>query len=78
MTNLVALLIVTNFVCKPCPYCNVRPDGLDLPPGVSLSFPVVHEHQYEAVVATNYLPVVTMPEKARTGAARQDADGRMP
>lgn len=49
MTNLVALLIVTNLVRLPCPYCD-RPDGTMLT--------VMHEHQYEAVVTTNYLPVV--------------------
>ncbi len=63
MSNLVALLIVTNLVCKPCPYCNVRPEGMNLPPGVVIYYPVVHEHQYEAVVTTNYLPVVEMPAK---------------
>lgn len=63
MTNLVALLIVTNLVCKPCPYCDVKPDGEELPPGVSFSYPVVHEHAYEAVVTTNYLPVVVDPRK---------------
>ena len=48
MTNLVALLIVTNYVRLACEYCD-RPDGLMLP--------VVHEHQYERVVTTNRLPV---------------------
>lgn len=63
MSNLVALLIVTNLVCKPCPYCNVRPEGMNLPPGVGISYPVVHEHQYEAVVTTNYLPVAWVPDQ---------------
>lgn len=49
MTNLVALLIVTNYVRTVCEYCD-RPDGLMLA--------VVHEHQYERVVTTNRLPVV--------------------
>ena len=49
MTNLVALLIVTNYVRLACEYCD-RPDGLMLA--------VVHEHQYECVVTTNRLPVV--------------------
>ena len=62
MTNLVALLIVTNAVCKPCRYCN-PPVDFDLPPGVGVSYPVVHEHQYEYVVTTNYLPVVVDPRK---------------
>ncbi len=48
MTNLVALLIVTNYVRLACEYCD-RPDGLMLA--------VVHEHQYECVVTTNRLPV---------------------
>ncbi len=48
MTNLVALLIVTNFVRQACEFCD-RPDGLMLP--------VVHEHRYECVVTTNRLPV---------------------
>jgi hypothetical protein len=48
MTNLVALLIVTNYVRLACEYCD-RPDGLMLT--------VAHEHQYERVVTTNRLPV---------------------
>ena len=49
MTNLVALLIVTNFFRLECEFCD-RPDGLMLA--------VVHDHQYERVVTTNRLPVV--------------------
>ena len=56
MTNLVALLIVTNYVRLACEYCD-RPDGLMLA--------VVHEHQYECVVTTNRLPacVEIIPRK---------------
>ena len=49
MTNLVALLIATNFVRQACEFCD-RPDGLILT--------VVHEHQYERVVTTNRLPII--------------------
>jgi hypothetical protein len=49
MTNLVALLIVTNYFRLACEFCD-RPDGLMLA--------VVHEHQYEQVVTTNRLPVI--------------------
>ena len=62
MTTLVALLIVTNLVAKPCPYCNPKVD-FDLPPGVGIMYPVVHEHEWEQVVVTNYLPVVVDPRK---------------
>lgn len=48
ITNLYALLVITNFVMRPCEFC--RPDGVMLA--------VVHEHQYDQVVTTNYLPVV--------------------
>ena len=48
MTNLVALLIVTNYVRLACEFCD-RADGIRLV--------VVHEHQYERVVTTNRLPV---------------------
>ena len=48
MTNLVALLIVTNYMRLACEYCD-RPDGLMLT--------VMHEHQYERVVMTTRLPV---------------------
>lgn len=54
MTNLVALLIVTNMVRANCPYCDT---------GSGFVYPVFHEHQYERVVTTNYLPVVEMPAK---------------
>lgn len=54
MTNLVALLIVTNLVRVHCPYCDT---------GSGFVYPVMHEHQYERVVTTNYLPVVEMPAK---------------
>lgn len=64
MTNLFALLIVTNMIMQPCPYCNVEPpEGWDLPPGTSLAYPVVHEHKYKAVVTTNYLPVVVIEDE---------------
>ena len=49
MTNLVALLIVTNYFRLACEFCD-RPDGLMLA--------VAHDHQYERVVTTNRLPVV--------------------
>ena len=55
ITNLVALLIVTNAVMEPCPYCNPNGDGI--------SYPVLHEHQYKYVVETNYLPVVVDPRE---------------
>lgn len=48
MTNLVALLIVTNYVRLACEFCD-RADGIRLA--------VVHERQYERVVTTNRLPV---------------------
>lgn len=54
MTNLVALLIVTNLVRVHCPYCDT---------GSNIMYPVFHEHQYEPVVTTNYLPVVVDPRK---------------
>lgn len=59
ITNLVALLIVTNAVRLPCKFCD-RDDGRMLL--------VMHEHQYEQVVTTNYLPVVVDP---RDGCARE-------
>ena len=56
MTNLVALLIVTNFFRAPCELCD-RTDGVMLT--------VLHEHQFERVVTTNRLPVVVevLPRK---------------
>ena len=64
ITNLVALLIVTNAVMEPCPYCNPPvPEGYNLPPGLGLVYPVVHEHEYKYVVTTNYLPVVVDPRE---------------
>lgn len=54
ITNLVALLIVTNAVRLPCPYCDT---------GSDMKYAVYHEHQYEQVVTTNYLPVVVDPRK---------------
>jgi hypothetical protein len=54
MTNLVALLIVTNLVRPHCEICDStnawRPAVLCV-------------HQYERVVTTNYLPVVVDPRK---------------
>ncbi len=55
ITNLVALVIVTNAVWIPCPFCDAEKKGIILP--------VVHEHKYEYVVTTNYLPVVVDPRK---------------
>jgi len=48
LTNLCALLVTTNLVMRSCPYC--RPD--------STMLAVLHEHQYDQVVTTNYLPIV--------------------
>ncbi len=58
ITNLVALLIVTNAVRLPCKFCD-RDDGRMLL--------VMHEHQYEQVVTTNYLPVVVDPRMLKEG-----------
>ena len=59
MTNLVALLIVTNLVRAYCPHC----DKVDPATGLGIMEPVVHDHKWEKVVTTNYLPVVEMPAK---------------
>lgn len=54
MTNLVALLIVTNAVRTPCDICDTTNNW---------QYAVYHEHTYTLQVTTNYLPVVVDPRK---------------
>lgn len=56
MTNWFALLIVTNMVRAYCPHC----DKVDPATGLAWMEPVLHDHKWEQVVTTNYLPVVSV------------------
>lgn len=56
MTNLVALLVVTNIVRVHCDICDTTN---------MWQYAVYHEHKYERVVTTNYLPVVVDPREGK-------------